>query len=231
MLRRISYFACYTNINYTMNSTLFELPLIEWIGYLASMLVLISLSLSSIVKLRLFNLIGSAIFSFYGFYINVYPVGIMNLIICLFNLYYLRTLLFKKELFNGLWVNGSDDFLQLFIKYHHKDIKRFFPDFNTTDLKDSYVLIAMRNMNIAGVFIASKPQNGHSEVLLDYATPQYRDYKTGQFLLSRFNEAFVEKGVSKLQSKLHNQLHVNYLKKLGFTQEAQQNTYSLNLPL
>ena len=215
----------------SLSFSLFELPLIEWIGYLASALVLISLSLSSIVKLRLYNFIGAAVFSFYGFYINAYPVGIMNLVICAFNIYYLRSLLFKKELFDGLRVNETDDFLKLFISFHHKDIKRFFPNFTIGDINNCYVFMAMRNMNVAGVFIASKPQNGTSKVQLDYVTPQYRDYKTGKYLLSKFNPVFAEKGITKLQSESHNQLHVKYLKKLGFKEENRPNTYSLNLLL
>jgi len=214
-----------------MTSTWFDLPLIEWIGYLASLIVLISLSLSSIVKLRVYNLIGAAIFSFYGFYISAYPVGIMNLVICLFNVYYLRTLLFKKELFDGVWVNGTDDFLRLFLNYHQNDITRFFPEFKTEGIEDCYVLMAMRDMNVAGVFIASQPQNGSSDVLLDYVTPQYRDYKTGQFLLSKFNEAFVSKGVDVLQSKSHNKFHLKYLTKIGFKLNEQPNTYTLKLPI
>ena len=82
------------------NIVLLGLPLIEWIGYVASAIVLISLSLSSLVKLRIYNLFGAALFSFYGFYIGSLPVGIMNLAICLFDIYYLRALLFKNERFD-----------------------------------------------------------------------------------------------------------------------------------
>lgn len=62
---------------------------LEWLGYLASLIVLISLLMSSIVKLRWINLIGSALFSLYGFLIGALPVGIMNLGIVLINIYYL----------------------------------------------------------------------------------------------------------------------------------------------
>ena len=47
-----------------------NISLLEWVGYLGSVLVSVSLTMSSIVKLRWFNLVGAGIFSFYGFAIG-----------------------------------------------------------------------------------------------------------------------------------------------------------------
>ncbi|MCU4155616.1 GNAT family N-acetyltransferase [Carboxylicivirga sp. A043] len=199
-----------------MNTIYFELPLIEWIGYIASTIVLISLSLSSIVKLRIFNLIGSAIFSFYGFYIGALPVGIMNFVICLFNIYYLRSLLFKKEVFEGIWSEKPDGYLHLFLNYHKKDIQRFFPDFKTEQAESSQILMAVRDMNVAGVMLLSDNKNGTAEVLLDYVTPQYRDYKTGKYLLKKFRQLMVDKGLTQLNAHSNNEMHIKYLQRVGF---------------
>ena len=76
---------------------------VEWIGYLASFLVLISLLMSSILKLRWINLLGSTIFSIYGFIIGSLPVAFMNMGTAFINIYYLLgytktiTHLTKKE--------------------------------------------------------------------------------------------------------------------------------------
>ncbi len=212
-----------------MSTVIFDLPLIEWIGYGASTLVLISLSLSSIVKLRIYNLIGSAIFSFYGFYIDALPVGIMNLIICFFNIYYLRTLLFKKEIFDGIWMSAKDEFIRLFLARHDKDIQRFFPGFASETIADCHVLVAMRDMNVAGVFITSQAENGVAEVMLDYVTPQYRDYKTGKFLLKRFNQALLSKGVKHLKSTTQINSHIKYLQTIGFKAAGSTDTFVLDL--
>src|SRR6056297_1798281 len=66
-----------------------DINILEWVGYAASLLVLISLLMSSIIKLRWINLIGSAIFCVYGFLIGSIPVGIMNGGIIIINIYYL----------------------------------------------------------------------------------------------------------------------------------------------
>ena len=49
---------------------MFGIPLIEWIGYLASILIAISMFMKDIVKLRFINLVGSLLFAFYGFSIS-----------------------------------------------------------------------------------------------------------------------------------------------------------------
>ena len=62
---------------------------IEYVGYLASILIGISMFMKDIVKLRLINLSGAILFTVYGFIIKSYPVAIVKLIISFTNIYYL----------------------------------------------------------------------------------------------------------------------------------------------
>ena len=55
--------------------------MLEIIGYVASAIIAVSLSFSSIVKFRWTNLAGAASFATYGFLIGAIPVGILNSII------------------------------------------------------------------------------------------------------------------------------------------------------
>ena len=48
---------------------LFNVSYVEWFGYLGSVIVAVSLTMSSIKKLRWYNFVGAAIFSIYGFVI------------------------------------------------------------------------------------------------------------------------------------------------------------------
>ncbi len=206
-----------------MNEIYWNLPLIEWIGYLASTLVFISLSLSSLVKLRIYNFIGSSIFSFYGFYIGALPVGIMNLLIALFNVYYLRFLLFKKERFSLVRANTDNQFLRHYLLYHFKDITKYFPDFNLNFAQqNSKVLLALRDAKVAGVFIVNNNEEGRAEIILDYVTPEYRDYKTGRFLLQKYREQFADINNNRLVCESNNKSHINYLKKMGFERVGEQ---------
>lgn len=78
-----------------------ELSMIyEIIGYVASVLVAISLMMRSVLKLRVINLLGAAVFTLYGLLIGAYPVAVMNLFIVLIDLYYLREFMTKKGYFS-----------------------------------------------------------------------------------------------------------------------------------
>ncbi|WP_455793389.1 YgjV family protein [Clostridium butyricum] len=71
---------------------MFNVPLIEYVGYAASILIGISMFMKNIAKLRFINLIGCILFTIYGFIIKAYPVAIVNLIIAFTNIYYLYKL-------------------------------------------------------------------------------------------------------------------------------------------
>lgn len=62
---------------------------IEWIGYLASLLIVVSLTMSDIVKLRIVNSIGCVVFVTYGILVGAYPVIVSNFAIVIINIYYL----------------------------------------------------------------------------------------------------------------------------------------------
>lgn len=61
--------------------------LIELFGYLGSTLVVVSMLMSSIVKLRIINTIGSLISATYALIIGSYPVALMNICLIIINIY------------------------------------------------------------------------------------------------------------------------------------------------
>lgn len=62
----------------------------EMLGYLASVFVAASLTMRSLTRLRVINLIGSLLFTAYGLIISAYPVAVVNAFIVLVNIYYLQ---------------------------------------------------------------------------------------------------------------------------------------------
>ena len=69
----------------------------EWVGYLASAVVAISLMMANIKKLRWWNLIGAALFVAYGLAIGAIPVALVNFFIVLIDIYYLVKLYKEPE--------------------------------------------------------------------------------------------------------------------------------------
>ncbi len=71
---------------------MFGVPWVEWVGYAASALIVVSLIMTSVVKLRIVNTAGCALFVVYGLIVGAYPVAIANALIVCINLYHLYRL-------------------------------------------------------------------------------------------------------------------------------------------
>jgi len=195
---------------------MFNINWIEWVGYGASALVAISLLMSSIVKLRWYNLIGAILFSIYGFAIGAYPVGIINSFIIVINIYYLLKLYSKKENFKILEILKNDNYLINFFSYYDEDIKRFFPDFKLDFNKDIVAFTVLRNMVLAGVFVGRRLNDDTLFIDLDFVTPEYRDFKIGNFIFAQNKKYFLDKGYKYFSTYSLNEVHNKYLKKMGF---------------
>ena len=69
---------------------------LECMGYLASVLCVVSLLMSEVKKLRWINLIASSMFVFYSLRTNAYPVALTNVMIVIADIYYLVKI-YKSE--------------------------------------------------------------------------------------------------------------------------------------
>ncbi|MHB8962196.1 MAG: hypothetical protein ACYC5K_03500 [Saccharofermentanales bacterium] len=217
---------------------LLSIDLFEWIGYLASVLVLVSLLMSSIIKLRWINLVGSLVFSVYGFLIGALPVGFMNLGIVVINIYYLIRIYGAKELFQIMPVEKDSVYLKYFLEFYDSEIKKFFDEYDNAVQSGLSGFFILRNMVPAGLFIARRADGQTLEVGLDFVTPEYRDFKIGRYLFEERRDYFLDLGVSRLTATSTNIRHSRYLVKMGFRPDSQTTTtgqpnsmvrYSLNL--
>lgn len=210
---------------------LFNIPLIEWIGYAGSVLVAVSLTMSSIKKLRWYNLIGAGVFSFYGFVIGALPVGLLNLFIVIVDIYYLFQMYSKKEAFKSVTLKPDSAYLDYFLDFHKSEIATYFPKFDKTILKNidenkkALTLLLLRNAVVAGVFIGIK-NNQILYIYLDFVTKEFRDLKPGDFFYNKNIQYLKSEGVRQIICNTENEHHKNYLKKMGFhSQINNPNTY------
>ncbi len=74
----------------------------EIIGYVASCLLLLAMTMSSVIKLRIINTIGCIAYVAYGLLIAAYPVVVVNAAIACVNIYYLFRLAYSKSTFKLL---------------------------------------------------------------------------------------------------------------------------------
>ncbi|WP_395051146.1 uroporphyrinogen decarboxylase [Flavobacterium sp.] len=69
---------------------MFDITLTEWVGYLASLVLMISFLMKNINTLRIINSIGAILFVFYGIMlVTSWPIIITNTFILGVNIFYL----------------------------------------------------------------------------------------------------------------------------------------------
>mgnify|MGYP001484287672 FL=1 len=193
-----------------------EISLLQWIGYFASATIAISMMMSSILKFRWINLAGALTFSTYGFLIGALPVGFLNAFIALVDIYYLYTIYSKKEVFEILEVRADNRYLLRFLQFHEKDIQHFFPGFAYQPELNTVSFFVLRNMAVAGVFLAHRKENHCLSVGLDFVLPEYRDFKNGKYIYLRLRNRFINEGFTKVIAEGRSEKYSTYLSKLGF---------------
>jgi len=196
-----------------------QISWMEWIGYIASVIILISFLTSSIIRLRLINLLGCAVFAAYGFMIRSYPTGIMNLMIAGINIYYLIGLFRRKELFTIMPTQKDDSYLRYFLDFYRKDIGRFNPDFDFRIGAEEVSFYVLRDMVTAGLFVGTVKDDGTMRIRLDYVVPAYRDMKVGKHLYSREGSYLSTRGVSALVTYTENGKNRKYYRAMGFAED------------
>lgn len=189
---------------------------IEMVGYLGSILVVVSMLMSSVIKLRVINTIGSGIFAIYALIIHSYPTALMNFCLVAINVYNLVKLSKKEQSYDLVDVKNDDHLLNYILDYYHSDIKKYFPGFagNSSALDRAYIVCC--HGNPAGVLLGKEDREGVMDVALDYSLPVYRDCSVGAYLYSKLPA----KGIhTLLYSEKETETHSAYLAKMGFAKE------------
>jgi len=197
--------------------------MVEYLGYLASLIVLISLLMKSIKKLRWINLVGALLFSIYGLFINSLPVAFMNFAIVIININFLVKMYMTKDYFKTLNLEKESEFLNYFIDYNKDSINEF-EDLAKVNVDSSIKLLVLRNTIPAGIFICSKVDESTLKIELDYVVTEYRDFKIGNYIFKDNRELFTSQGYEKFIVKSDNEKHIDYLFKMGF--KLEDNVYT-----
>ncbi len=184
----------------------------EIIGYAASLLVLVSFLMASVVKLRIINMIGSFIFAVYALAIGSYPTAVMNFCLVLINVYYLIRVFKTSKLYSLLPAKLDDPFFCYFLRFYGEDIRTYFPDFDLRQSDADTACFVCCDAVPVGLLVGRDLGDGTFEVALDYSTPQYRDCSVGRYLYRQLSD----QGCKKLIFRANAEKHAAYLKKMGF---------------
>lgn len=196
--------------------------ILEIVGYIGSVLVVVSMLMTSVVKLRLINMIGSVISIVYAAIVHAYPLAIMNFCLVVINVYNLYKLLHTKKEYAVVQVSADDSFVKFFIDEYKTDINNYFADFTSLSGCNNVHMVCCGTTPV-GIIAGSETSGTDLNVKLDYTVPMYRDCSVGKFLYSYL----ASKGIRHLQATADCDSHKLYLSRMGFTYQDETFTKEL----
>jgi len=195
-----------------------DLPWVEVVGYAGSILVAVSLAMSDLLRLRLLNLVGAAVFTVYGALVSAYPVAALNGFIVLANIYHLTRMKRDEEYFELLDVTQQPGpYLARFLEHHRREIQEIAPGFDPGRLPAPRLLMILRNLEPAGLVVWTDRGEGVIRVELDFAVPRYRDLRCGRWFFRDREAWFAGQGYHRFEAYTPSERHGHYLQAVGFT--------------
>ena len=186
---------------------------LDLFGYLSSFVILVSLTMNSIIKLRWINLVGAALFTIYGVMLKSVPTAFLNFGIVIIDIYYLFKIYSKKEDFKLVEVSEDSELLEHFYKNNSKELLEYFGDSKIGS--DEKVFFMLRNNYTAGILIGTEEKET-LKIKVDFVTEKYRDFKLGSYFFNENTEELKKRGYKKVYSKALHEKHKEYLEKIGF---------------
>jgi hypothetical protein len=194
------------------SATLYEL-----IGYLASGLVVLSLLMTSVLRLRVIGLIGATVFATYGLLIDALPVVVTNAAIIVVHGYHLWRLLRARAAdayFEVMRWPTDGIYLPRFVAFHAEDIARSQPGF--AGMHDDHLAwVVLRDAEPVGLVLARHDGSGRATIDLDYVTPEHRDFAAGSTLFHT-SRVFGADGITEVVARADTEAHRRYLIRMGF---------------
>ena len=192
--------------------TMNNINMLEMVGYLGSVLVIVSMLMTSVVRLRVINIIGSAIFTVYAILIKSYPTAFLNACLVIINIHQLRKLhQAPGRSYTMHRIKGEDGFVSWFVDKYLDDIKIYFPDFDPHMLAGSKGYAVFFEDQAAGMILGRNREDIY-DITLDYTTPAFRDLSVGTFLY----KLLPDHGITKISCDNCGPNHIKYMLDMGF---------------
>lgn len=163
---------------------------LDVLGWGGSALLIYSLLQTSVLRLRVLNLVACIVLTVFNALLAVWPMVGMNLALVAINAWFIATLVRQRDdeaVYEVLGVSPSDEFLRHVLRVHEDEIRRFNPDFVHDPAADDHeAFLVQKGDETVGVVLV-RLEGQTARVILDYVTPRYRDFSPGQFVWRRSN--------------------------------------------
>ncbi len=200
------------------------------LGYLASILLALSLLVNNDTRFRWLNSFGCLAFILYGIMIGAMPIIITNSLLLVINSYALIKIYLRHEIFDLVEFNTQDALINKFLAFYSKDIQTYFPEYHSEINQPELRFVVLRDLVIANIFAVSISPEGDAEVKINYTVEKYRDFEVGKFIFDTEKKYLANKGVKRIcYRKIFNKDHERFLKIMGFNKDDGQWAYSKNI--
>ncbi len=186
----------------------------ELVGYLASALVVTSLAMTSVVRLRIISLAGSITFTVYGFLIGSVPIIITNASIACINIWFLSRELGGRRDLGAVVVPVDSPFLADFLANHAREIEVFQPEYDPGHVPDVAIVLTRDGLP-AGVVLGDR-HDDCLDITLDFVLRAYRDSRLGDWLYGDGARVLRAERIERVTTPGGNETHRGYLARVGF---------------
>lgn len=186
--------------------------LLEAIGWIGSVLVVVSLTQSRVLRFRWMNLVGSVVATVYNAIINVHWLA---------RLYREAK---DPEVYQVVAVPPEDPFLQPLLQVHAADIATHAPDFTAVPAAGGgkrSTLLVVRGDEAVGVVAISDEGAGVGSVELDWVKRRFGTFTPGQFVY-RDSGALPAAGFRTVTLRPHGATDTEYLRRAGVHVDGDQ---------
>jgi hypothetical protein len=200
-----------------------EINWLEVLGWTGSVVLVISLLQTRIIRLRLINLTGSLVLTVYNMAIEVWPMVGLNVVLSAINVFFLVTMLRTRHdprAYTVLEVQPDDRYLQHLLSVHAEDISRSFPHFTGVQAHQSAFLI-VHGDEAVGIVVIEDAEPGVAQIVLDWVTLRYRDSTPGEFVFRR-SDILSSRGYSRVMTMPDTT--EAYYPRIGFTPHGDRYT-------
>ncbi len=186
--------------------------LLEIFGYIGTALVIISMLMTSVVKLRVINICGSVISMVYALVGGALPIVVMNAALIVINVVQLIRMNTPKITFTRVKASLNESSVKHFLAYNDEDTRKYFPEYTLEENKNYEVHLALIGCEAVGIIIGEREEET-LHIILDYSIPKYRDLSVSTFLFEKLKED----GTETLTASASVPEHRKYLIRMGFS--------------
>lgn len=204
---------------------------LDALGWAGSAVLILSLSLSNVLRFRALNLVASVVLTVFNAMLGIWPMVAMNAIIAGLNVWHLSRLLRTRDdegTYEVVAVDARSEYLAHLLRVHAPDVERHNPGFDLAELLHRedppgtcrvYAFLVLRGDETVGIVVLCDGGDGVARVELDYVTARFRDFSVGTFVY-RGDGRLASQGVRRLLASRRMADRADYFSAVGFHPEV-----------